>query len=376
MQQGSGHLQRMLDIAVIGAGLSGLALADRLLGAESQRNIAVFEARDRCGGRILSLPLPPSPTGTDFAVDLGPTWLWPDQQPRIAALAGRLGLELFRQWDKGHSLYQTDANAAPVMFTDTETHAEARRIKGGCGQLIAGLVRGLPDSMLHLQHRLLRLTDCGTYVDLEFKNGQSLEHYQAQQVILAVPPRLLADSVVFEPALAPNLLRLMQDTPTWMAGHAKAMLVYREAFWRRLGYSGNAWLHYSGTVLAELYDACPAQGESAALFGFFGLPSVLRASRRDNLETWVVQQMTQLFGAEAASPLQVIIQDWSLEPFTATRHDQTPPTSHPVYGHRPLCLDHWQDKLYFCGTETARTHGGYLEGALEAGERVFTALTL
>ena len=42
----------MLDIAIIGAGLSGLSLADRLL--EDNRHIAVFEARNRYGGRILS----------------------------------------------------------------------------------------------------------------------------------------------------------------------------------------------------------------------------------------------------------------------------------------------------------------------------------
>lgn len=121
---------------------------------------------------------------------------------------------------------------------------------------------------------------------------------------------------------------------------------------------------------------CHKHGESAALFGFFGLPSALRASHRDHLEAWTVQQLARLFGAEAAHPLQAIIQDWSAETFTATRHDQMPPASHPAYGHRPLRLDHWQDKLYFCGTETAQTHGGYLEGALEASERVFTALTL
>lgn len=85
----------MLDVAIIGAGLSGLSLADRLL--NSKRNIAVFEARNRCGGRILSHSIP----APDFDVDLGPTWLWPDHQPRIAALAERLGLKLFRQWDEG-----------------------------------------------------------------------------------------------------------------------------------------------------------------------------------------------------------------------------------------------------------------------------------
>ena len=364
----------MLDIAIIGAGLSGLSLADRLL--EDNRHIAVFEARNRYGGRILSRSIESASTASSVVVDLGPTWLWPDHQPRIAALAERLGLAFFRQWDSGHSLYQIDAHSAPTMFIDTETHDSARRIKGGCHQLITGLLQRLPDSILHPQHRLLHLADRDTYIDLEFDTGNHHVSYRAKQVVLAMPPRLLAESILFEPALAPKLIRAMQDIPTWMAGHAKAMLVYSEAFWRRNGYSGNALQPYPGAVLAEIYDACSNQGESAALFGFFGLPAFTREHYRDNLEALIVQQITRLFGIAAANPLHVLIQDWSLEPFTATEQDRVPPTEHPRYGHPWLQLDHWQDKLYFCGTETAQTSGGYLEGALEASDRVFTALTL
>jgi monoamine oxidase len=360
----------MLDIAIIGAGLSGLSLADRLL--DSNGNIAVFEARNRCGGRILSHSI----HATDFAGDLGPTWIWPDHQPRIAALIKRLELQLFRQWDSGHSLYQIDAAAAPVTFIDTETHAAARRIKGGCGQLIDKLLHRLPHSMLHLQHRLLKLTDYENYVNLELATENGHAHYQARQAVLAVPPRLLADSVTFEPELVPKLRQLMQDTPTWMAGHAKALLVYQKAFWRRHGYSGNALLPYQGALLSEVYDACSEQGESPALFGFFGLSAITRNHYRDSLEDLIIQQMTNLFGAEAANPLDVIVQDWSREPLTSTAQDRMPPAGHPVYGHRTLQLDHWQDKLYFCGTETAQVAGGYLEGALEASDRVFTALTI
>lgn len=365
----------MLDIAIIGAGLSGLSLAERLL--EDHPNIAVFEARNRYGGRILSHSSSSGTASPSFAVDLGPTWVWPDSQPRIAALAKRLGLELFRQWDRGHSLYQKDATSEPTLFIDTETHVTSRRIKGGCQQLINGLLQRLPDSILHPQHRLLHLADRDTYIDLEFDTGNEHVSYQARQVVLAIPPRLLSENIIFEPALAPKLIQAMQDIPTWMAGHAKAMLVYPEAFWRRQGYSGNAFQPYPGAVLAEIYDACSDQhGESAALFGFFGLPAFIREQYRDNLEAFIVQQMTRLFGAAAKNPSQVLIQDWSLEPFTATGQDLTPPTEHPRYGHPWLQLDHWQDKLYFCGSETAEAAGGYLEGALEASDRVFTALTL
>jgi monoamine oxidase len=364
----------MLDIAIIGAGLSGLSLADRLF--EDKRNIAVFEARNRCGGRILSRSITPASTASSFMVDLGPAWLWPDHQPRIAALVKRLGLELFRQWDIGHGLYQANVGTAPTMYIDAQIHETSRRIRGGCHQLIAGLAQRIPDSILHPQHRLLHLADRDTYIELRFAIGDSHVTYQSKQVVLAVPPRLLADNIIFEPALAPELMQAMRDTPIWMAGHAKAMLVYPDAFWRRQGFSGNAFMPYPGAVLAEIYDACSEQSEPAALSGFFGLPAFTRKHCRNNLEALTVQQMTRLFGAEAANPLHVVIQDWSMEAFTATGQDRTPPAEHPRYGHPWLQLDHWRDKLYFCGTETAQTSGGYLEGALEAGDRVFTALTL
>ncbi|WP_231499675.1 flavin monoamine oxidase family protein [Methylomonas sp. 11b] len=360
----------MLDVAIIGAGLSGLSLAEKLLRKKS--NIGVFEARERCGGRILSASAP----AQVFTADLGPTWLWPMDQPLITALAERLGLTLFPQWDRGQSLYQVQANAIPASYIDTQTHADARRIAGGCQQLIDGLLQHIPERVLHLGHRLLGLSDQGSHVDLTFATDNSVNTIQARQVVLAAPPRLLANSITFQPALALGLLSLMQDTPTWMAGHAKAVLVYEQAFWRLQGYSGNAISPYPSAVLAEVYDACSHDTGTSALFGFFGLPAQIREQYQDSLSALIVRQMVGLFGPAAANPLSVVIQDWSQETFTATLADRAPTFEHPSYGHRALQLDHWQDKLYFCGTETASRSGGYLEGALEASDRVFCALTL
>lgn len=358
----------MFDIAIIGAGLSGLSLAVHL--QDGKRQIAVFEARDRCGGRILTRTI----QSPDLALDLGPTWLWPDQQPRIAKLAKQLNLSLFPQWDQGHSLYQLDARQAPSLYIDVETHVSSRRIDGGCEQLIRGLLQLLPVQSIHLEHRLLSLTDRNTHIDLAFATANGQSHVQARQVVLAAPPRLLADSINFKPSLSPKFIQLLRDTPTWMAGHAKAFAVYEKPFWRQFGFSGNGQLRYPGAVLAELYDACPPNRQAAALFGFFGLPAALRGYYREHLDEWVVQQLTGLFGEQAANPLQVVIQDWSAETFTACRDDQIPPDRHPAYGHPLLQLDHWHDKLYFCGTETARQEGGYMEGALESAERVYNAL--
>ncbi|AEG00613.1 flavin monoamine oxidase family protein [Methylomonas methanica] len=360
----------MFDIAIIGAGLSGLSLAVRL--QDGKRNVAVFEARDRCGGRILTHTV----HDPNLALDLGPTWLWPDQQPRIAKLAQQLNLRLFPQWDQGHSLYQLDARQAPSLYIDVETHVGSRRIDGGCEQLIRGLQQLLPRQSTLLGHQLLSLTDRNTHIDLEFATAQGQNHVQARQVVLAAPPRLLEDSINFKPSLSPKFMQLLRDTPTWMAGHAKAFAVYEKPFWRQFGFSGNGQLRYPGAILAELYDACPPNRQAAALFGFFGIPAAVRGYYRENLEELIIQQLTGLFGEQAANPVQIIIQDWSTETFTARSEDQISPSTHPAYGHPLLQLDHWHDKLYFCGTETASHEGGYMEGALESAERVYNALTL
>ena len=69
----------MLDVAVIGGGLSALALAHSL---QARRlDWALFEARERLGGRVLTVA---SPRG--LPLDLGATWYWPATQPSITRL--------------------------------------------------------------------------------------------------------------------------------------------------------------------------------------------------------------------------------------------------------------------------------------------------
>jgi monoamine oxidase len=43
---------------------------------------------------------------------------------------------------------------------------------------------------------------------------------------------------------------------------------------------------------------------------------------------------------------------------------------HPTYGLPPDLTGLWDGCLHFGSTETASCHGGYLEGALDASERL------
>lgn len=367
----------MLDIAIIGGGLAGLSLAQRLLNSRrdnqdaKQPILALFESRDRFGGRIVSLPL-----SDEFRHDLGPSWVWPGFQPQLASFIAQHGIDVYPQWLSGDSLYQTGREIPPQAYRDHNTYEPARRIHGGSYRLVETLLQQLPMHSLKLNHHLREALDHGDYVELLFSYQSQVLSVKARQVVMTVPPRVLANSVAFTPALDDRLREVMNNTPTWMAGHAKAVIRYRRPFWREADLSGSALANYPGAAMAEIFDASSADGAQAALSGFLALPAALRARYRDDLEALILDQLVRLFGKEAARPEEIIIKDWFVEPLIATEDDEVPPDSHPQYGHAWLQLDHWNDKLYFSGTETAVQFGGYLEGALESAERVAKALLM
>ena len=91
------------DVAVIGAGVAGLAAARRLV-AEG-RDVVVLEARDRVGGRLWNTEL-----GGE-ANELGGEWIAP-YQSRMHALLGELAIELFPAHRDGDDVYVDEAGSA------------------------------------------------------------------------------------------------------------------------------------------------------------------------------------------------------------------------------------------------------------------------
>ncbi|OYU20119.1 MAG: monoamine oxidase [Rhodobacteraceae bacterium PARR1] len=321
------------DLCIIGAGLSGLALAAKLQ-AEG-RDVIVLEARDRSGGRVLS------PGG----YDLGPSWIWPHNH-RMLALIESLGLTTFAQYASGRLVFE-DAVGRVRRDLDFATMGGALRVEGGLARVTDALAAGLGDR--------LRLA-CRVHLVLEEAEGVSVlmeeRRIRARRVILALPPRLVASLGVAVP-----------DAPTWMAGHAKLVATYPTAFWRENGLNGDAISHRG--PLAEIHDASPVGAKVGALFGF----AQVGAARQPEFRDAAIAQLVRLFGQDAATPDDLLIKDWSNDPATATKADLTPPSDHPTYNALPPTR-----RLIFAGTETSYDNGGFLEGALASAEAAHAAL--
>lgn len=344
------------EIAIIGGGLAGIALAEGL-GAWDWR---VFEARERLGGRISTI----RQGETASAFDMGPAWIWPHNR-RLLAATKRFGLGMFEQYATGTLAFQDGTGAVRRDVTMTPM-AGSLRIEGGLDRLVQGYARELDGDMVHLSHRLVSMVRDGDGITLSFDTPDGPVAVTAARAVLALPPRLVAETVRFEPTLPAETRRAMESVPTWMAGHAKIVAIYDTPFWRDLGLSGDAISHRG--PLAEIHDASPSDGDVGALFGFVGVSAVDRRGLGDRLSRAVIHQLGALFGEAATRPRDLLIKDWAADPLTATAGDQDPPMSHPAYGMPPALRDVWDGHLLFAGTEVAATEGGFLEGALEAAD--------
>jgi monoamine oxidase len=334
-------------VAIVGGGLTGIALAHRLKAAGIR--FQLFEARDRLGGRIRT-----ERRDTDW-FDLGPSWFWPGQ-PRMAALVERFGLRVFPQFSHGAQLFET-AQGDVIRDRGFASMQGAFRVHGGMGALVYALAAELPEESV-LTGRSVRLVSDAS--ELQFADGASLSF---DRIVMALPSRVAGD-LHYVPHLPPDTTAALQSIPTWMAGHAKLVALYESPFWRDDGLSGDASSQRG--PLVEIHDA--SSDGSAALFGFLGVSAAARAGQRDAVISAALAQLARLFGPRGEAPQAVFYTDWAEETETAVSADHAPLTHHPAYGRPAALQEALSDRLYFASTELAPEMGGFLEGALAAAD--------
>ena len=348
-----------VDTLIIGGGLSGIYAASLL--AHKNQPFAVLEARERIGGRILS------PEHRGYFPDLGPSWYWPEIHPKIARLIRNLHLTGYRQYEKGMGRFQSSDGAVRTV-SGYAMEPLSWRLSGGMMALVTALCKALPEGSVRCSHPVCQIEKeaDGALISVGELEKAPRARFRAKKVILALPPRLAAASILFTPELSHTLAQAMLKIGTWMAGQAKFCALYEEPFWRLAGLSGQAYSECG--PLGEIHDGSGNNHGPYGLTGFLGIPAAQR-DQQPFIREAILSQLAVLFGKPAARPNQLFYQDWAHERFTATPFDQPPMIEHPIY-HPPAGRTAiWGGTIHFAGTETAFHSGGYLEGALASAER-------
>lgn len=312
----------------------------------------------------------------------------PTAEPWRAANANRLDAQTFDSWlrrtartRRGRSFFRLvteavfssgpeDMSALWAGFyigaaggldalIDTAGGAQQDRIVGGAQSIALTIAGELGD----------RVVLNSPVTEIDWSEAQATvrapcRRVRARHVVVALPPPL-ASRIRYSPGLPSDRDQLVQRMP--MGRVIKVNVVYDEPFWRADGWSGQA--NSDTRPLGTVFDNTPYSGGPGILVGFLEGRHADAASRLHPADrrAHIVDDLAGYFGPQARSPVNVVELDWAAEEFSRGCYGAfaTPGTLTRFGPHlrRPI------GPLRWAGTETATRWAGYMDGAVESGQR-------
>ncbi|XP_014675035.1 PREDICTED: amine oxidase [flavin-containing] A-like [Priapulus caudatus] len=240
--------------------------------------------------------------------------------------------------------------------------AQERKFVGGAQQLSERMAERL-GTRVKLSQPCIRVeqTQNGDYI-ITTKNN---DHYRANHIISAVPQALL-NRIEFIPTLPPLKIQLIQRIP--MGSIIKTMTFYKTAFWRDYGCCGSVISH-NGPVVYCIDDTKP-DGSFPCIMGFVVADRAreLCGTTPEERKKTICKHYVESFGMkEFMHPVNYAEKNWMEEEYSGGCYTSgMPPGVLTKYGR--VLREPFGD-IYFAGTESATYWSGYMEGAIQAGER-------
>lgn len=245
----------------------------------------------------------------------------------------------------------------------------------GGAQVIVDKINAILGPAVHLNAPVRQITQDSSGVDV-VSDAVSV---RAGQVIVTIPPAL-SGFIRYIPPLPPTRAQVIQRMP--MGSAIKVTLVYDEAFWRREGLNGTSIATHSpvsGTVDGGLAAGQDRPGLLIAFVAGNHARVLGRLSPAERQEI-VVKEVAARFGQfspQAAQLSQQIVypptglayidHDWAAEEWTRGDYSAYLPPG-VLTGFKSAIWEQFQ-RIHWAGTETATEYPGYLDGAVQSGER-------
>ncbi len=234
------------------------------------------------------------------------------------------------------------------------------QFEGGVGQVPDAMAAELGDAVV-LGAPVHAVRQSGDRVEVVSAGGT----VTARRVVLALP-RALAAGIRFDPVLPADHALLIHQVPA--GTEVKMVALYDEPFWRHDGMSG-ATVATDDLIEVTLDTGQPnhAQGVVAGYSAGPRARALAALGEAERREAFIGMLSARL-GPRAATPLEVLEQNWAEEEWTrGCSMGHFPTGVLTQYGRR---LREPVGRLHWAGTETATTSYGAMDGAVRSGERV------
>ncbi|NUQ78561.1 MAG: flavin monoamine oxidase family protein [Polyangiaceae bacterium] len=258
-----------------------------------------------------------------------------------------------------HFLFYLRSGGGLLRLTEITGGAQQTRIVPGAQTISKRLAEGLGERVrIEAPVRSIRQDGAGVVV----RSDRGC--HRAKYCIAAVPPAL-AGRIDFDPPLPAIRDQLTQRMP--LGSVAKHIAIYKKPFWRERGLSGEAVVDKG--PIKVVFDDSPADGSHGALLGFLVGSDARGWGRRpmEERRRAVLDEFARLFGPEARACEEHIEKDWGEEVWSrGCFAGLMAPGTWTSFGE---ALREPAGRIHWAGTETAVRWNGYMEGAVESGER-------
>jgi monoamine oxidase len=270
-------------------------------------------------------------------------------------------------------IYLTGANGRgsldPLPGYDEKWH-----IVGGNDQLVSGMAAQLPEPAIELGHRLVALRENGDGSQtLTFEVGGVTTDVVADHVVLALPFSTLREVDLSRAGFSAEKRRVI-DT-LGMGFNAKIHVEVGEKTWVRSGFNGVAYTDWHG------FDVC---WDDSVPLGRRGAPALLNAfpgatagrtvltgadhgpSPSGDVD-WFLDQVDPIFPGTRKAYTGLAYEDhWARDPWVKGAYSYMRVGQAASYG--PIAAAP-EGRVHFAGEHTSINNQGFLDGAVETGER-------
>ncbi len=258
-----------------------------------------------------------------------------------------------------HALFYTKSGENLDVLMNVDKGAQEERIVGGAQMPALKLAAELSNE-LELGRVAKKITQ---NEDTVIVTGEGFS-YECKTLIIAIPPNQVG-KIQFEPMLPANKTQLYQRMP--MGTVTKTYAVYPKPFWREKGLNGLAATNNGFTTVT--FDNSPKDGSKGILMGFVlaNQAKTFANLSPEERKSSILGSFTKMFGEEAGKPEFYLDHSWVEEEFTGGCYAALmPPGVWTSLGH---ALREVSGRIHWAGTETATHWMGYIDGAIQSGER-------
>ncbi|MDH4873516.1 NAD(P)/FAD-dependent oxidoreductase [Pseudomonas sp. BN515] len=255
------------------------------------------------------------------------------------------------------------------MFGESD---ERYHIRGGNDQLVSGMASRLSEGQINLGHELTRISlNPDTSYSLDFNTSKGPRQVIAQRVVMAIPFSILRSSVDYS-AAGFDARKCLAIGSMPMGNSSKFQLQFRQRIWRQQNSNGSS---YSDTGYQDTWEVTRGQAGSEGILNNFTGGATAVAMNNASLDIKAGQFLGQLErvlpGITNEWNGRAILNYWPGYRWTKGAYGYYAPGNYTAFvGYEGTR----QGNCHFCGEHTSIESQGYLNGAVETGQRCATEI--